>query len=77
MISLSAKVVDAQFRAFNDAFQCANRYWFTSVIGDNNLPTIGMPPFLMTALLSHLHETVAPQHTNNIVRVADGKALAH
>src|SRR5205814_1580281 len=78
MISfLLAKIVDAQLRAINDAFQCANRYWFTSVIGDNNLATIRMSPLLMAAFLSDLGKTVAPQYANDIVCVANGKALAH
>src|SRR5436309_6727565 len=74
---LSAKFVDAQFRAFNDAFQRADRYWFTSVIGHNHLTTIGMSPFLMTTFLSNFDKVVAPQNANDIVRVTDGIALAH
>jgi hypothetical protein len=36
-----------------------------------------MPPFLMAAFLSDFDERVAPQGTNDIVRVADGKSPAH
>ena len=73
----SAEIVDAQFRAFNDALQCTDGNGFAAVICDDYLATVRMSPFLMTALLSHFHKAVAPQYANDIVRVANGKALAH
>jgi hypothetical protein len=73
----SAEIVDPQFRAFNDALQSANGNLLIAVIRHNHLTTIRVPPFLMTALLSHFHEAVAPQYANDIVRVANGKALAY
>src|SRR5712692_1009770 len=77
MIFLSAKFLDAQFRALNNALQRADGNWFAAVVCDDHLATIRMSPFLMTAFLSNLDEVVAPQNTNDIVRVANGKALAH
>lgn len=44
------------------------------MVGDNYLTTVGMSPFLMTALLSYFLKTVAPQHANDMVRVANGSA---
>ena len=73
----SAEIVDTQFRAFNNALQRTNGNGFAAVVSDDRLATIRMSPFLMTALLSHLHEPVAPQNANDIVRVASGQALAH
>ncbi len=72
-----AEVVDAQLRALDDALQCADRNWFAAVIGDDHLASIRMSPFLMTAFLANFLKAVAPQNTNDIIRVADGKALAH
>ncbi|MDX6405773.1 MAG: hypothetical protein QOH70_3228 [Blastocatellia bacterium] len=47
------------------------------VVCNNYLTPIRMPPFLMAAFLSDFDEGVAPQGTNDIVRVADGKPPAH
>ena len=71
----SAEILDVQFRAFNYAPQCTDGNRFATVICDDYLATVRMSPFLMTALLSHFHEAVAPQYANDIVRVATGKTL--
>src|SRR5438552_11308677 len=75
--SSSAKLLDAQFSALDNAFQRANRYWPASMIGHDHLASIGMSPFLMTASLSNFDKVVTSQDTNDIVRAANGKALAH
>src|SRR6266550_7740660 len=77
MVPFLVKLLDAYLSALDNAFQRANRYWLTSMIGDNYLPTIGMSPFLMTAFLSNFDEVVPAQGTNDIVSAANRKALPH
>src|SRR5688572_8803131 len=47
------------------------------VIRHNDLSPIRMAPLLMASLLACFDKTIAPQHSNNIGRLAVGKARAH
>jgi hypothetical protein len=50
-VSASTKIFDVQTAAFDDAFERADGDGFVAVCGHDNLASIGMTPFLVTALL--------------------------
>jgi hypothetical protein len=70
-------MVGAQAGAFNDTLKCADRNWFIPVDRDNHLTAIGMSPFLVTAFLANLHESVPPQDANDLFGGANREAFAH
>jgi hypothetical protein len=62
------EVIQAEATAFNNALEGSNRNWLVPVQGDNHLPATGMPPFLMTALLTDYNESISLQYAGNIIR---------
>ncbi len=75
--SCSSKFGGAQSASVDDAFERADRNRFVAVHGDNYLPAVRMPPFLMTAFLAYLAEAVFGRDSNNVFSTANGIALAH
>ena len=71
------EVVHAQSAALDDAFEGANRDRFASVHGHDDLPAVGMTPFLMAAFLAYLREAIPPENSNHILGGANWKPLAH
>jgi hypothetical protein len=49
----SAKILNVQAAAFNDAFQGSDGNWFAPVHGHDYLATILVPPFLVAARLRY------------------------
>lgn len=47
--SFSAEVFHVQATTLDDALQCTNGNGFPAVHSDNDLPAVGVTPFLMTA----------------------------
>ena len=66
-------MVGAQAGAFNDTLKCADRNWFIPMDRDNHLTAIGMSPFLVTAFLANLHESVPPPDAMTSLAVQTGK----
>jgi hypothetical protein len=73
----SAKFLNVQAAAFNDAFQGADGNGFAPVHGHDHLPAIFMTPFLVTPGLRHQREAMLPQYFDNFFRVANWKPSAH
>ena len=46
------------------------------MLGDDDLPSVGVTPFLMAAELVHKEKSASAQHTDDVVGVADWKAPA-
>ena len=71
------KVLRVQPAAFDEALECANGDCLAAVHGDDYLSAVRVTPLLMAAFLPNQAETMPPQHTDNLLRVADREALAH
>lgn len=71
------EVLQVEAAPLNDAFQSANRHGFVPMHGHDDLAAISMPPFLVTARLSHQGEAVLPQDSDDLLRATDWKATAH
>jgi hypothetical protein len=56
---LLSKIILSQATAFDDAFQRADGNRFIAMHGNNDLPSIFMAPFLMTARLGDANKTMA------------------
>ena len=72
----SAEIIRIQAAAFDDAFQRADGDGFAAVLGDDDLSSVGMPPFLMAAALVHEEETMLAQYADDVVGVADWEVPA-
>ena len=46
------------------------------MLGDDDLPSISMTPFLVAATLVHEEKAVAAEHSDDVVGVADWEASA-
>ena len=63
--------------AFDDAFQRAEGDGFAAVHGDDDLMPIGVPPFLMAALLRDQGKAVAAENAGDFGSGADRVVAAH
>ncbi len=76
-LSCLPEIIHPQPASFNDALECADGDRFVSVPGHDNLPTIGMTPFLVAAFLADHPKAVFAENSNNFLGVANWKAFAH
>src|SRR2546425_9467192 len=72
-----SKIFHAQSTSLNDAFERSNWDRLAAVHGDDHLPAVRVPPFLMAAFLADHAESVAPQDSDNVFGAANWEALAH
>jgi len=63
--------------AFNNAPEGAERNRLAAVRSDDDLMSIGVPPFLMAAFLCDKGETMPAQNTGDFGGGADGEVAAH
>ena len=71
-----AEIFHRQPAAFDDALERADGDGFGSMHGHNDLMAAGAPPFLVAAPLGIAHKTSLAQYADDVVCVADWKALA-
>ena len=71
------KIVRAQSASLDDALERADGDGSVAVHGHNDLPAIGVTPFLVAAFLADHRKAVLSQDTNNFPGVTDWEALAH
>ncbi len=69
--------LNIQTGAFNNALERTNGNRFVSMKRDNDLPSVGMMPFLMAAFLADQHKSVATQDFHHISGTAYRKSLTH
>jgi hypothetical protein len=69
------KVVRSQAAAFDDALEGADRDRLAAVLGNDDLPPVGMAPFLVATALAHAREAMLPENPDDIIGVADRKAV--
>jgi len=74
---LLTKIFRVQAAAFDDAFQRANRNRLAAVHGDDDLPAVFVPPFLVAARLTDAEKTVQAQNFDDFLGVADWIPPAH
>jgi hypothetical protein len=55
------EVINAEATSFDDALEGSSRDRLVPVDGDNDLPAIGVTPFLMTTLLTGQDKSVSAQ----------------
>lgn len=67
----------AQSTSLDDALEGADGDGFAPVVGHDHLPAIGVPPFLVAALLADLLEAVSTEHPNDVPGAANWEALTH
>ena len=72
----SAEIIRAQAAAFDDALERADGNGFAAVLGDDDLSSVGVTPFLVAAALVHQEKSVSAQHADDIMGVADWEVPA-
>jgi hypothetical protein len=77
MGSRLSEIIRVQPASINDALECAYGKGLIAVHGHDNLPTVGMTPFLVAALLADHAKAVAAQDEDNVLGGANWKALSH
>ena len=67
----SAEIIRIQAAAFDDALESTDGDGFAAVLGDDDLSSVGVTPFLMAAALVHKEKSVSAQHADDLVSIAD------
>jgi hypothetical protein len=72
----SAKVINAEARALDDALQSPNRDGFASMHRHDDLAAVGVTPFLVAAFLRDENKPVPAEHAGHVSRGAHWEAPA-
>ena len=70
-----SEVVRGQSAAFDDALEGADGDRLAAVHGNNDLPSVGMAPFLMATALAHAPKAMLPENPDDIIGVTNWEAM--